>query len=39
MGVSGVLQLALQGRVLGPEAVEQHGHPESLTSVLGEEER
>lgn len=36
---SGVMRLALQGLVLGPEAGEQHGCPESLTSVLGAEGR
>ncbi|MCE9630447.1 MAG: FecR domain-containing protein [Planctomycetia bacterium] len=36
---SGVMRLALPGWKLGPGAVEQHGHPESRTSVLGTEGR
>jgi hypothetical protein len=36
---SGVMRLALPGWKLTAEAIEQHGHPESRTSVLGTEGR
>jgi hypothetical protein len=36
---SGVMRLALPGWTLGADAIEQHGHPESRTSVLGAEGR